>query len=252
MKNANPKYVTRFATTEADLRSAQLLRHRVFVEELGANSKTSDQLLESDRFDAFSSHLLLLDLTRDEGDQVIGVYRLMSSEQASAAGGFSSEEEYDLDVLKASGKTLLELGRSCIDPEYRDGLGLFHLWSGLHDHIDAVGAEILFGVASFKGKNRENHKHQLALLHHKYLAPTGIRVVSREPQTDPLIPIEQIDVTNAMVQMPPLIKAYLRLGGMIGQGSYVDKDFNTTDVCMIVDIAQVGTSVRKKFAGANG
>ena len=34
--------------------------------------------------------------------------------------------------------------------------------------------------------------------------------------------------------LPPLLKAYLRVGGFVGDGAVVDHQFNTTDVCIIV------------------
>ena len=42
-------------------------------------------------------------------------------------------------------------------------------------------------------------------------------------------------LASAIKAMPSLIKAYLRLGGYVGDGAYVDHAFNTTDVCLILD-----------------
>ena len=42
-----------------------------------------------------------------------------------------------------------------------------------------------------------------------------------------------------MVQMPALIKAYLRLGGVVGDGAWRDDAFNTLDVCLVMDTARM-------------
>jgi putative hemolysin len=46
----------------------------------------------------------------------------------------------------------------------------------------------------------------------------------------------EIDRLTALRAMPALIKAYLRLGGCVGEGAYVDVQFNTVDVCMVLDV----------------
>ena len=89
--------------------------------------------LERDAFDPFFDHLLLLDDAKNGA--VVGVYRLLRDDQAARAGQFYSEDEYDLTVLKSSGRRLMELGRSCLDAEYRGGAAMFHLWQGLARYV---------------------------------------------------------------------------------------------------------------------
>ena len=67
--------------------------------------------LERDRFDPFFDHMLAID---DSTGEIVGVYRLLPGERAVELGQFYSEDEYDLTVLKNSGRKLLELGRSCL------------------------------------------------------------------------------------------------------------------------------------------
>ena len=118
-----PSFVVRLAQTPAELEAAQRLRYEVFVEELGGGGSLVDHVrrLEKDRFDPYFDHLVLTDTTRD---RVAGVYRVMRSDQAAAAGGFYSASEYDLTRLLTSGRRILELGRSCLHPAYRGGMGM--------------------------------------------------------------------------------------------------------------------------------
>ncbi len=216
--------VSRFSVTLADtaeeVRLAQRLRYDVFVAELGGGGSMVDHAarLEKDRFDAFCDHLILRDTTC--GD-VVGVYRLMQRDQAARAGRFYSEAEYDLSPLLGSDRRILELGRSCLHPDYRGGTAMFALWSALAEYIAEHRIELLFGVASFHGTDPERLAAPLSLLHHRHLAPADIRVTPRAEayQTMDLVPEKALDRKAAMVQMPALIKAYLRLGGCVGEGA---------------------------------
>ena len=50
---------------------------------------------------------------------------------------------------------------------------------------------------------------------------------------------EGLDPKVALQALPPLIKGYLRLGAMIGEGAVVDPQFGTTDVCMILPVSRI-------------
>mgnify|MGYP001619588478 FL=1 len=117
-------FETRLATDETDMLAAQRLRYRVFVEELGGDGPLVDHVhrLERDEFDAVVDHLILVDnrRSRDDLDHVVGVYRLLPGERAAEFGRFYCDSEYDLAPLRASGRSLLELGRSCVDPVFRE------------------------------------------------------------------------------------------------------------------------------------
>lgn len=233
----------RLAASDADLRAAQRLRYEVFVAELGGDGPMVDHAarLEADRFDPHFDHLLLLDRRRAEDEQVIGVYRVMRAEGAAAAGQFYSEGEYDLGPLRASGRRLLELGRSCVHRDYRGGTAMMHLWAGLAEYIAQHGIEVMFGVASFHGLDPAPLAGPLSLLHHRHLAPEAIRPVARPEGYLAMDAVAEADLDRpaAIRSMPALIKAYLRLGGFVGQGAYLDREFNCIDVCLVMDVALI-------------
>ena len=240
-----PYFQLRLARSEDDLLAAQRLRYAVFIEELGGSGEMVDheRRLERDRFDPVFDHLILVDTRRDASklDHVVGVYRLLPGERAAEFGRFYSESEYDLAPLKASGRRLLELGRSCVHAEYRGGTAMFHLWNGLADYVLEREIEVMFGVASFHGTDIEALRVPLSFLHHNYLAPENLRVRVQPDHFQPmdLVPAEEVDRREAMLNTPALIKAYLRLGGFVGEGAFVDREFNTTDVCLLMDTARM-------------
>ncbi len=237
----DPHFVLRLAREERDLLAAQRLRYEVFVAELGGDGSMVDHenRLERDEFDPHYDHLILVDTRRDAEklEHVVGVYRLLPDDRASALGRYYSESEYDLAPLKASGRRLVELGRSCVHRDYRGGSAMYHLWNGLADYVLSRGIEVLFGVASFHGTDIEALRQPLAYLHHNHLAPPALRVRVRGEhfQTMDLLPPDQIDRREAMRLTPALIKAYIRLGGYVGEGAFIDRAFNTTDVCLLMD-----------------
>ena len=243
----------RLATDETDLKAAQRLRYRVFVEELGGDGPLVDHAagLERDAFDPYFDHLLLVDRRIDPASHahVIGAYRVLPSDRRAAAGRFYSETEFDLTPLLASGRKLLELGRSCVHADHRGGTAMFHLWNGLAEYVLDRGIEILFGAASFHGTDIAALAQPLSYLFHTHLAPPEMRVRALPPdrQDMDLIPKDRLDRRAAMAATPALIKAYLRLGGFVGDGAWIDREFNTTDVCLVMDTGTMSARHREFY-----
>lgn len=230
---------TRLAVSPSDLRAAQALRYRVFVSELGGDGPCVDHdaRLEQDSFDPYFDHLLLID--NDRGGQVVGVYRLLPGDRLGPDGQFYSDAEFDLTPLRRSGWRLLELGRSCVDPAYRGGLAMMLMWQALANYALDRNAQILFGAASFPGTDLSSLAQPLSWLHHNHLAPQELRVRSKPCRLDYLVAPQDVDARAAKRFIPPLIRSYLRLGASVGEGAFVDRAFNTTDVCIILDVARL-------------
>jgi len=245
---STPDFRIRLAETPQDLQAAQRLRYDVFVRELGGSGPMVDHSrgLEQDEFDPHFDHMLLCD-----GPRVVGVYRLLRDDQAARLGRYYSEAEYDLTPLRASGRRLLELGRSCLHPDYRGGTAMYELWNGLAGYVQAYGIDLLFGVASFHGTDPARLAAPLSLLHHRHLAPPDLRVRARKNsfQNMNLLPEVQVDRLAAMKAVPSLIKAYLRLGGVVGEGAWIDHAFNTTDICLVMDTARMNAKRRALYSG---
>ncbi len=250
--------ILRLARDARDLCAAQRLRYQVFVEELGAKGATVDHAarLERDAFDPHFDHLLLIDTRRDPDllQDVVGAYRLLPPERVAAAGGYYSENEFDLTELRTSGRRLLELGRSCVHRDLRGGAAMFLLWNGLAEYVLERDIEIMFGAASFHGTDGAALARPLSYLHHFHRAPAGLRVSARpEHRLDlNLLPADQLTRAEAMAAIPPLIKAYLRLGGHVSDGAWIDADFNTTDLCLVMDTARMSVKHRDFYIRKKG
>lgn len=229
----------RLAVSDAERDAARALRYRVFYEEMGA--QPSEEAIRTkrdyDSFDEYADYLLVIDHAQStvEG-QVVGTYRLLPQEKAELAGRFYSEDEFDLTALKEYPGRLLEVGRSCVDARYRGRAAMQLLWEGIAFYIFIHRIDILFGCASLRGTNVADYAESLTYLYHTHLAPPALRVTAVPERRIEMLhgDTHSLNHRSALVNLPPLIKGYLRLGGYVGDGAVIDEQFNTTDVAIIV------------------
>lgn len=238
---------TRLARSEREIDAAQSVRYRVFVEEMKAQlpPDAMRRQRDVDGWDEICDHLLVLDrsIEGDAEDQIVGTYRLLRQEVAMANGGFYSSSEYAIDALLARHpeKRFMELGRSCVLPEYRTKRTVELLWQGNWAYALKHGMSAMFGCASFPGVYPESHALALSFLHHNALAKNewAVEALPNLARGMDLMPNEAINPKRALMAMPPLVKGYLRLGAMVGSGAVVDQAFNTTDVLIVLPIASI-------------
>ncbi|MCC7272166.1 MAG: GNAT family N-acetyltransferase [Alphaproteobacteria bacterium] len=229
----------RLARDAADIDAAQALRFRVFYDEMAARPtpEMAARRRDFDGFDTVCDHLLVIDRGRGGGaSTVVGTYRLIRREAAIRHGGFYSAAEYDIAKLEAYPGEVLELGRSCVDAGYRTRPTMQLLWRGIAEYVFHHRIALMFGCASLPGIEPARLALPLAYLYHHHLAPPALRPRAVEARYVDmrLMPPEAIDPTRALVELPPLIKGYLRLGGFVGDGAVIDEQFNTTDICIVV------------------
>ncbi|MCF3639203.1 GNAT family N-acetyltransferase [Rhizobium sp. TRM95111] len=238
---------TRLARTNAEIDAAQAVRYRVFVEEMKAQiaPDAMRRKRDTDAWDMVCDHLLVLD-TSIEGDteeQIVGTYRLLRQDIARQSGGFYSQSEFDVEALlqRHPEKRFMELGRSCVLPEYRTKRTVELLWQGNWAYALKHGVDAMFGCGSFGGVVPEEHALALSFLHQNALAGGEWSVAARPElyRTMDLVPSEAVNARKALAAMPPLIKGYLRLGAMVGDGAVVDHAFRTTDVLIVLPISNI-------------
>ncbi len=247
----------RLARDADELAASQRLRYRVFYEEMTA--RPSPEMAASKRdFDAFdpvADHLLVLDTALGEGaEAVVGTYRLFRRAQAEKHGQFYTVDEYDIGPLLAQSGELLELGRSCVAPEYRTRHVMELLWRGIAAYVFHYDIGFMFGCASIPGTDVDALATPLSYLYHKHLAPEDRRPVALAERYVSMnrIAAEDLDAKAGLSALPPLIKGYLRLGGYVGDGAVVDPQFGTTDVCIVVETQRVTDRYFKHYARRAG
>ncbi|MEM1372223.1 MAG: GNAT family N-acyltransferase [Pseudomonadota bacterium] len=247
----------RLAATPADIERAQALRYRVFYEEMSANPSPIAAMrgLDQDAYDTVCDHLLVVDLADKMGDdganwssgrlpKVVGTYRVLRQSVAERTLGFYTEGEYDIAPLikaRSPDYAFLELGRSCVLKPYRNKRTVELLWHGLWTYVREHHLDVMLGCASFPGTNPDDHAMALSFLHHQAAAPEKWRCRAHDHLHVPMdrLPADQVDMRKALKALPPLIKGYLRLGAMVGDGAVIDHQFGTTDVLVVMPVEDI-------------
>lgn len=242
----------RLAKSDAEVQAAQRLRYEVFYEELAAQATAEGaaERRDVDRFDQYADHLIVLDHGADGlQSRVVGVYRLLRRDMAARAGQFYTQDEFSIRRLLRGGRQILELGRSCVHPDYRNAGVMNLMWRALAHYVAMHDIKILFGCASFHGADPNEHALALSYLHKNHLAPPQIRpkaLRKRYVRMD-RIPPSKIDDKQAMLALPALLRGYLRLGGVIGDGAVIDAAFDTVDVCIVVRTDRLAEDYARRY-----
>jgi len=229
----------RLAISSAEIDAVQALRYRVFYQEMGARADalTAATRRDSDAFDGIADHLLVVDHAIGAGAEgVVGTYRLIRRDAADVYGRFYSSDEYDIASIVAFPGCILELGRSCVDATYRSRAAMQLLWRGIAAYVFHYQIDLMFGCASLPGTDPDALSAELTYLYYNHLAPPALR-----PRALPHRYVDMrrmspalLDPRRVLSQLPPLVKGYLRLGGFVGDGAVIDRQFNSTDVAVVV------------------
>jgi putative hemolysin len=215
------------AADAADVRAAQRLRHRVFVEEMGARLDCAEPGLEGDAYDPYCRHLIV----RDHGNgQVVGCYRILTDAAAAHAGGYYSQSEFDLTCVLARPGRFMEVGRTCVHPDYRNGATIALLWSGLARYMVMNRFDYLMGCASIPLRTGTHEAQAIyRRLAERHLSPDAWRVHPKVP-----LPHVQLAGVEEKVTVPPLVRAYLRAGAWICGAPAWDPQFNVADLFILL------------------
>ena len=232
------RYRYEFAVLPSDIQAVQRLRYEVFAMEGGASLETPVPGLDVDRFDPHCLHLLV----RDQYDRrVVASTRLLTDDQAIGAGGFYSEQEFWMDPVLALPGRCVEIGRTCVRPEYRKGAVISTLWSGIASFVSQNGFRYLFGSASISLQDGGATAWSIMQrLQRSYWAGEALRV-------SPKIALPMLLTPPEHVVWPPLLKAYVSLGALACGEPYWDADFDVADVFMLLDMGDLAPRYARRF-----
>lgn len=238
-KHKAPRLTVSFAQSESEVREAQHLRYQVFCEEMGAQLNTLEPGIDKDIYDAYCDHLLVRD---NDTLEVVGTYRMLTPSQARKIGGYYAETEFDLVRLAHLRSRLVEVGRSCVHPSYRNGATIALLWSGVLNYMREHSYDYLIGCASIGmadgGHSAASIYRRLSLEH---MSPIEWRVFPRNG-----LALEALD-SSMNAPLPALIKGYMRLGCYVCGEPAWDADFNTADLLVMLPMALIDQRYARHF-----
>lgn len=240
------RYQIRVASCRSDLERAQALRYRAFIENRPGACPRPDRL-DHDAFDPACHHILI-----EEGasGELICCFRLLPLRAGSEIERSYTAQYYDLSALHAYSGPMLELGRFCIRPGWRDPVVMRLAWAALARMVDDTGADMLFGCSSFQGAAPERHSEALALLAAHHLAPRRWRPRVKAPQVMPLVdtlPAQDPDARRALASVPTLLRGYLALGAWVSDHAVLDRELDTLHVFTGLEIARVPPQKARKL-----
>ncbi|MDR1026999.1 MAG: GNAT family N-acetyltransferase [Rickettsiales bacterium] len=251
-------YTVRQARTKEEKRGLRRLRYRVFVEEEGAAADEEMRALgeEYDIYDLFADYMIVL-----HKNKIVGTYRIIDRAAAEKTGGFYTETEFNISKIKHIAGNIAEMSRACVDKEYReDALVMRMLWMGLAEYVLRNKIKVLFGTASWVGKNPVDSAMAISDLYYNHLAPPNLRAevvadkmaggIDRRLSQMKILPRAFVDPSKAALQRTPLIKGYLRLGATFGRGVFIDAPFNSYDVFVILQTKKIAAAYQSRFAGS--
>lgn len=248
------KFNVRWASCEQDVREAQRLRYLIFAEEMGARlcpPAGTPSGLDADSFDPFCDHLMVSSTIENCSgtDKLIGTYRVLPPQAALRAGGLYIDTEFDLAPLSGLRQQALELGRSCVDRDWRSGAVIMALWTALLQYMLERRLDTMIGCASVSLVDGGQTAAGLwNCLQHTHLVEPGLRVQPRVewmPSLDHLFNTERR--TFSAASAPPLIKGYLRCGARLLGPPALDAAFNTADLPMLLRICDLAPRYRQHF-----
>lgn len=218
------------------------LRYDIFSEELGANISCGSETLDKDRFDDHCHQLAVFD---NRTNEIIATTRLLDNDGRKGTGIFYSETEFDLINILSTAVNFIEVGRTCIHPDYRGGAVLAMLWKGIAEVIVAKDIDYLIGCASIPFTNGDKYINSVMnKININHYAPESLRV-------RPLVPLRlNIEETYPDdVILPTLVRAYIRQGALICGQPYWDATFGVADVFVLLESGKITSRYSKHFIG---
>jgi putative hemolysin len=235
---AAPALIVEVTRETESVLEAQRLRYRIFAEEMGAQLPSAAGKLDVDRHDPHCAHVLVRE---GRGGRAVACARLLDAAGAMTAGGFYSQQEFEMSRALTLPGRLMEVGRACVAKDRRDGATLSALWTGIAREAVARGISHLIGCASVPFDPEIEALGPLRRSLAGYWSSDSLRVHPRRPvPRDPSAPSRD-------AKLPPLLAAYLRLGALIGGEPSWDPEFGTADFFMIVSVDKMAARYARRY-----
>ena len=226
------RFTVRFAETEAEKREVYALRYRDMLQDYRADYENETGLDYTD-YDAFARPIICID---NEAGEIVGSYRMVTSDTLPDGEKFLCEEEFNIDGLKATGEKLAELSRAVVKREYRNSAVLMLLLRFIAQYMRKENYRFLIGEASFYGVDKSQYIEELSYLSAYYKVDEKYGIYANEREQIELLPVEKLDVREVKRKIPALIRAYTGFGATVSADSYTDREFGSVDIFILLDM----------------
>lgn len=231
---AGPRYTLLLTSESTMIEAAQRLRHHVFSTEPGF-AFDSETDLDADRFDEYCDHIVV----RDDGTgELVGCYRMLPPPGAIAAGGLYTATEFDVRALDSLRPSMVEMGRAVVRSDHRNGAVILMMWAGILAYLDRCNYDYVIGCVSVPTHGEGAPGSQLRgirdLALSRYSANAELTVHPYRPVVLDGLALDDIAAPSSTT-LPPLMRAYLRLGAQICGEPAHDPAFGVGDFPALLD-----------------
>lgn len=218
-----------------ELYQVQKLRYDHLLREFDPN--LPEEGLDDDGFDEYCDSLVVI--YKPTG-KIIGTYRLATM-ATSKGHPFKLEEEFDITAMKEDPDGIIETGRAVIHVDHRNGGAIGLIWRGIFEYGKYSNCRYSIGTVSFHGVDPSVHKKALSYIgQFKVNDKFHIRSIKNSFE------YEHVDgVTLANCDMPGLVKGYIALGATFSENGFIDYEFKSCDVFLIIDLHNVDPRLLK-------
>jgi len=227
----------------ATIEQAQRLRYEVFSAEYGSDLGATTPGIDADAYDTLCDHLIVTD---SRTGNLIATTRVLPQSRIREVSEFYSAGEFDLSALASLSGSVAELGRTCVHPDYRNGATISLLWATLAEYLIKHRIDYLIGCASI-GMSDGGHKAWRIANHLQdtYLADESFRVTPLRE----LPHLTNTPATDRPVDVPPLIRAYMRLGARVCGAPCWDPEFRCADLLVLLEVDSLAARYSRHFMG---
>jgi len=243
-------FLVKLAENHEEVERAQRLRYEVFNLEQGRGLENARKYgIDFDEFDEYCLHLLVM---KKGSGKVIGTYRAHLGCVANTAKGFYSSREYKIQGLYKIADKCLELGRTCVSPDYRSGTVVALLWGAIVELLNRLELTYMLGCVSLEETDPAIGWAIYEYIVRKYSTCNDFTVKARPGFRLARPPEHKIkrllaDERSLQKHIPPIFKGYLRLGGRICGDPALDREFGTIDFFVFVDISKAPLRYLRHF-----
>jgi putative hemolysin len=250
-----PHFLVKLAENHEEVEKAQRLRYEIFNIEQGRGLESAEKFgIDFDEFDEYCLHLLVMEKGED---RVIGTYRAHLGCVANSAKGFYSSREFHIEGIYHIAEKCVELGRTCVSPDFRSGAVVSLLWSAISELLVRARLTYMLGCVSLEETDPKigwalyEHLCENGCVSGEFSVIPRPGFVLKRPRENEIQKV-LADKKALIKHIPTIFKGYLRLGGRICGMPALDRDFGTIDFFILVDINKVPPRYLRRFNYRDG
>ncbi|WP_368571899.1 GNAT family N-acetyltransferase [Acinetobacter junii] len=231
-KQSQNQYCFEWVDTLKELQDVQRFRAKQFSHQFGL---TFEDDLDQDLYDFGCEHAVL----KDKWSGEIVAYTRLKLFQGHEIGQSYSAQEFKIVPHLSHLPSIVEIGRTCVHPQFRSGKALSMLWLNMAPKILwSMRAKYLMGCVSIHlednlARTYYTHRQIQQLADHQTIDIRSKRAFEPE-RPDYSFPQDE--------RMPKLFQTYLGMQSKLSKEAFFDEEFKCLDYFVFLEVNKTATS----------